>query len=67
MHLLSLNKITNNIKKSQFYKETRISLSDLYKLYYQYMNSQYGLVEKINEALESIDEELLIEKIKKYS
>jgi hypothetical protein len=50
-------------KKSRFYKEVKISLAELYKLYYQYTESKFSLSERINEALESIDENILVEKL----
>ena len=49
--------------KSDFYKETKTSLAELYKQYYVYAQSQYSFASKAREFLNSIDSDELLEKI----
>lgn len=61
--ILLLTKQEQNYKKSEFYKATRVPLLELYKTYYQYMKSEYGIEEKIKDIIENFDVKLLQNKI----
>ena len=58
-------------RKSDFFKKTKLSLSVLYKQYFIYQQSKYGLSNKIDEFINEIDteklEELLIGVVEKLS
>lgn len=58
-----LKQNSKKYKKSQFYKETKISLSELYKYYYTYVQGQYGLLNQIIDAIRLLDKDMVIEKI----
>ena len=58
-----LSKANKEYKKSEYYKDTKIPLIELYKGYYQYAASQYSFGSKISEFLGTIDSDELVEKI----
>lgn len=58
-----LKQNSKKYKKSQFYKETKIALPELYKYYYTYVQGQYGLLNQITEAIRLLDKDIVIEKI----
>lgn len=52
-----------NYMKSEFYKKTRISLSDLYKNYFQYKRLRMGLSEQLEELVVEFNTDLAAEKL----
>ncbi len=63
--ILVLKKTEKEYNSSDFYKTTRIPLLELYKNYFEYYQSRYGLEDKINELVNSLDENLVSDKIEK--
>ena len=61
--LVKLKKKEKEYKKSDFYKLTKINIFELYKNYYVLYQQRYGLMNKITEIIESINEEALANKI----
>jgi len=48
-------------KKSNFYKQTKISLAQLYEKYFQYRMLNYSMQEKFNDFIAEIDTKKMIE------
>jgi hypothetical protein len=46
---------TNDYKKSEFYKKTKIPLEVLYEKYFHYMTVNYSFDEKLDNFIEGID------------
>jgi hypothetical protein len=48
-------------KKSSFYKQTKITLIQLYEKYFQYRMLNYSMQEKFNDFIKEIDAKQIIE------
>lgn len=46
-------------KKSDFFKQTKIPLVNLYEKYFIYMNSKYSIEDKLNDFITKIDIDIL--------
>jgi len=55
-----------NYKKSEFFKNTKIPLLELYKNFEQYKNSQNDLIDEFNDFIEGINIDIVIEKIREF-
>lgn len=49
-------------KKSDFYKKTKIQLSDLFKNYFIYRQNEYGIEDKVNNFISGLNKEDLADK-----
>lgn len=58
-----LSKERKKYEKSEFYKESRIPLLKLYESYFAYTQQRYGIFNKISDIIESIDKNLINEKV----
>lgn len=58
-----LSKERKKYEKSEFYKESRIPLLKLYESYFMYTQQRYGIFNKISDIIESIDKDLINEKV----
>ena len=50
-------------KKSNFYKETRIPLAQLYQSFFAYQKTNMDIADKINHYLNNIDTDIIVNKM----
>lgn len=59
--ILKIQENSIDYKKTEYFKITKIPLSDLYEKYFFYRNSKYSFDEKMNEFITNIDIDQLTE------
>jgi len=53
-------------KKSEFFKNSKISILELYKNFELYKNSKTAIVDEFNDFIEGINTDIIINKIKEF-